>query len=70
MQSQTDVFKYYQFFQADTQAEFDDFYNNIKDLQMYDTGVTAEFGDEFITLSVCAYHVEDGRLVVVGKRIK
>lgn len=70
LKSQTDVFKYYQFFQADTQAEFDDFYNNIKDLQMYDTGVTAEFGDEFITLSVCAYHVEDGRLVVVGKRIK
>jgi sortase B len=36
---------------------------------MYDTGVTAEYGDEFITLSVCAYHVENGRLVVVGKRI-
>jgi len=28
------------------------------------------FGDEFITLSCCAYHVEDGRFVVVGKRIK
>ena len=26
-------------------------------------------GDEFITLSCCAYHVEDGRFVVVGKRI-
>lgn len=70
MKTQTDVFKYYQFFQADTQEEFDDFYNNIKELQLYDTGVSAEFGDEFITLSVCAYHVENGRLVVVGKRIK
>ena len=65
-----DVFKYYKFFQADTKEEFDDFYTNIKKLQLYDTGVTAEFGDEFITLSVCAYHVENGRLVVVGKRIK
>ena len=27
-------------------------------------------GDEFITLSCCSYHVEDGRFVVVGKRIK
>jgi sortase B len=65
-----DVFKYYKFFQADTQEEFDDWYNNIKELSLYDTGVSAEFGDEFITLSCCAYHVEDGRFVVVGKRIK
>lgn len=64
-----DAFKYYKFFQADTQAEFDDWYDNIKNLSLYDTGVTAQFGDEFITLSCCAYHVEDGRFVVVGKRI-
>lgn len=70
MAKQTDVFKYYKFFEAYTPEEFDDFYKNIKKLQLYDTGVTAEFGDEFITLSVCAYHVENGRLVVVGKRIK
>ena len=68
--SQTDVFKYYQFFNADTEDEFNDFYSNIKEMSMYDTGVEASFGDEFITLSVCAYHVDNGRLVVVGKRIK
>lgn len=65
-----DVFKYYKFFQADTQEEFDNWYNNIKQKSVYDTGVTAEFGDEFITLSCCAYHVEDGRFVVVAKRIR
>lgn len=64
------VFKYYKFFQADTQEEFDDWYENIRELSLYDTGVTAQFGDEFITLSTCSYHVEDGRFVVVGKRIK
>ena len=68
--SNQDVFKYYNFFEADTQEEFDDWYYNIKELSLYDTGVTAEFGDEFITLSCCAYHVEDGRFVVVGRRIK
>ena len=67
---QTDVFKYYQFFNAETEEEFNDFYDNIKKMSMYDTGVDASFGDEFITLSVCAYHVDNGRLVVVGKRIK
>ncbi len=63
------VFKYYNFFQADTQEEFDDWYENIKTMSLYDTGVTAEYGDEFITLSCCSYQVEDGRFVVIGKRI-
>lgn len=65
-----DVFKYYKFFNAENEEEFNDFYNNIKSMALYDTGVEASYGDEFITLSVCAYHVENGRLVVVGKRIK
>lgn len=65
-----DVFKYYKFFDANTQEEFDYWYDNIKELSLYDTGVEAQFGDQFITLSCCAYHVEDGRFVVVGKRIK
>ena len=63
-----DVFKFYEFFQADTQEEFDDWYNNIKELSLYDTGVEASFGDEFITLSCCSYQVEDGRFVVIGRR--
>ncbi len=63
------VFKYYQFFEAETQEEFDSFYNNIKKLSLHDTGVTAEYGDEFITLSTCVYHTTNGRFVVVGRRI-
>ncbi|MCR5269351.1 MAG: class B sortase [Lachnospiraceae bacterium] len=70
LKTQTDVFKYYKFFQANSEEEFHDFYDHIKDMALYDTGVKASYGDEFITLSVCAYHVENGRLVVVGKRIK
>lgn len=64
------VFKYYKFFRADTQDEFDDWYTNIKDLSLYDTGVTAEYGDKFITLSCCSYQTEDGRFVVVGKQVR
>jgi len=65
-----DVFKYYKFFQANSKEEFDDWYENIKEMSLYDTEVTAEYGDEFITLSCCSYQVADGRFVVVGKRIK
>jgi sortase B len=64
------VFKYYNFFQANTQEEFDDFYQNIKALSLYDTGVSAEFGDHFLTLSTCTYHVEQGRFVVVAKEVE
>ena len=63
------VFKFYQFFQADTESEFLDFYENIKSLSLYDTGVTATFGDRFITLSTCVYHVKNGRFVVVAREL-
>lgn len=66
---QDEVFKYYQFYEAETEDEFRYFYENIKELALYDTGVTAEYGDTFLTLSTCAYHVTDGRLVVVARRI-
>ena len=68
--SNDDVFKYYQFYQANTKKEFDEFYNNIKKFSLYDTEVNAKFGDTFLTLSTCAYHVEDGRFVIVAKKIK
>lgn len=67
-ESDEDVFKYYQFYEAETQEEFDTFYENVKKLSFYDTGVEAEYGDTFLTLSTCTYHVEDGRLVIVAKK--
>lgn len=63
------VFKYYQFYQANTEGEFCYFYENIMDLALYDTGVRAEVGDTFLTLSTCAYHTENGRLAVVAKMV-
>lgn len=65
-----DVFKFYKFFEATTEEEFNDFYDNIKELSLYDTGVEAEFGDHFITLSTCVYHVTNGRFVVVAKEVE
>ena len=63
------VFKYYQCYDIESKAEFNSFYENIKKLSLYDTGVTAIYGDHFLTLSTCAYHTENGRFVVVGKEI-
>ena len=61
-------FKFYQFFNAPDETSFQIFYDNIKQLSIYDTGVTAKYGDEFITLSTCSYQEENGRFVVVAKR--
>lgn len=66
--SNEEGFRYYQFYQADTEDEFRLFYENIMDMALYETGITAELGDTFLMLSTCAYHEEDGRLVVVAKR--
>ena len=64
------VFKYYKFFDASSEEEFNYFYENIKKLALYDTGVEAKYGDTFITLSTCDYHTEDGRLAVVAKKVE
>ncbi len=63
-------FRYYSFYEAELEEDFYYFYDNIKSAALYETGVTAEYGDTFLTLSTCAYHEEDGRLVVVAKLVK
>ncbi len=64
------VFKYYQFIDVDSEAEFYSNMNEMAALSLYDTGVTAEYGDELLTLSTCDYQEANGRFVVVAKRIE
>lgn len=63
------VFKYYQFFDAASEREFDSNMREMAALSLYDTGVTASYGDELLTLSTCDSSETDGRFVVVAKRI-
>lgn len=63
-----DVFKYYNFINANNEEEFNNFIMNIKELSIYDTKKTAVYGEELITMSTCAYHTKDGRFVVVAKK--
>ena len=62
-------FQYHMFVDAADEAHFDEFVENCKDYSLYDTGVTASYGDKLITLSTCEYTRTNGRLVVVAKRI-
>ena len=38
-------------------------------MSLYDTGVTAQYGDRLLTLSTCDYQEADGRFVVVAKKV-
>ncbi len=69
--SEEDVtFKYYQFINAASEMEFNSYLNEMAALSLYDTGVTAGYGDKLLTLSTCDYQEKKGRFVVVAKKIK
>lgn len=64
------VFKYYQFIDCYSEQEFESNMQEMQALSLYDTGVKAEYGDRLLTLSTCDSTVDDGRFVVVAKKIK
>lgn len=64
------VFKYYQFINANSETEFNSYMNEMAAMSLYDTGVTAEYGEDLLTLSTCDNYTDYGRFVVVAKRIQ
>jgi sortase B len=67
--SDTTHYRYEDFIDAVNKQEYDAYIDFIKESSMYETDSTAEYGDELITLSTCAYHVKNGRFIVVAKKI-
>lgn len=63
------TFKYYQFIDANSSEEFDSYMEEMEKMSLIDTGVSATYGDKLLTLSTCDYQEENGRFVVVAKRI-
>ena len=62
-------FRYHTFVDAADQDEFDLFIQNCKELSLFDTQITPQYGDKLITLSTCDYSQTNGRLVVVARLI-
>ena len=63
----SDSFKYYEFTDAENAAEFDAHVAKCKELPLYDTGVSAKYGDKLISLFTCEYSRNNGMLVVAKK---
>ena len=68
--TEQNVFRYYYFVNAENEGEYNEFVNNAKKASIYNTGVTAKFGEQLLTLSTCEYSQEDGRFVIVAKEIE
>ncbi len=63
-------FNYYSFIKAQKGADYEYFIREIKRKAIYETGITAEYGDKLLTLSTCEYSQRNGRMVVVAKKIQ
>lgn len=61
------VFRYYYSVNAKDENEYNNYVKQSKDASIYDTGVTAKYGEQLLTLSTCEYSQEDGRFVIVAK---
>ena len=68
-QDEENVFRYYYCQDLSSEEKYNDYINNCKDLEIYSTGVEAHFGEQLITLITCEYSNDNGRMIVVAKKI-
>lgn len=64
-----DAFPFYLFADAAAPEDFADYVSACKARALYDTGIFAEHGDKLLTLSTCDNITDNGRLLVIAKRI-
>ncbi len=62
-------FHYYHYTDLTKEEAFNEYIKQVEELSIYDTQIKAEFGDQLLTLSTCAYHTANGRFVVVAKKV-
>lgn len=62
-------FDYHLYNDFENEEEFQAFFEKAKTFELYDIDVEVTMEDEFIILSTCEYTKEDGRFVVMAKKI-
>lgn len=60
---------YYNFIEAKNQSDFDQFITLVKGQAFYDTGISASYGDELLTLITCWDYQGNGRMNIIAKKI-
>ena len=62
-------FRFYDFIDADGKNDFAETMSILAAKSIYNMDIPTEYGDKFITLVTCAYQEDEGRFVVVAKKI-
>lgn len=63
------IFLIYNYTNLKEDKQLTEFLSNIKSLSLYDTGTQVSKDDFFITLSTCSYHTDNGRFIVIAKKL-
>ena len=61
-------FRYYDFINAKTPAEFDKFISKCISLSLYKTETIPGYGEKILTLSTCSYNTDNERFVVFARK--
>ena len=64
-----ECFRYYEYTGSDDEEMFNEYTKFIEENRLYDTDAKLLEGDSILTLSTCAYHADDGRFIVVARKI-
>ncbi len=62
-------FRYYNYASLDSEEEFEEYMQQVRQLALYDTGIDTAFGDELLVLSTCYHYTKNGRFVIVARRV-
>ena len=65
-----DKYLFYEHIELNSEEEFNEYMNYLKDNSWYEINNNAVYGDQIITLCTCDYWTENARLLVVAKRIE
>ena len=62
-------FRYYQFYQYSSEEEFRECQDFVEENRIFETDSSLRYGDKILMLSTCEYSQENGRLVIVARKI-
>ena len=60
------LFRYYEYTDLSAPETFEEYIRQVQSYSIYDTDVSASYGDNILTLSTCSNRTSDGRFVVVA----
>ncbi|MDD2972311.1 MAG: class B sortase [Lachnospiraceae bacterium] len=62
--------KAYAYPNIDSEKAFQAYYDRIREAALYPAQLSVEYGDQLLTLVTCSYQMEEGRFIIVAKRVE